>query len=72
MLSLFKCVLAQYMFLVVKMHYDCVKSNYVHDNFELLCDLNLILGLPCVMLILEVVYSLIEYAQRWDVFIMAF
>ncbi len=63
MLSLLKCVLAQYKSLVVKMHYDCVKSKYVHDNFELLCDLNLILDLPCVMPILEVVHSLIEYAH---------
>jgi hypothetical protein len=63
MLSLLKCVLARYKSLVVKMHYDCVKSKYVHDNFELLCDLDLILGLPCVMPILEVVHSLIKYAQ---------
>jgi hypothetical protein len=72
MLRLLKRVLAQDKSLVVKMHFDCVKSKYAHDNFELLGDLNLILGLPCVMPILKVVHSLIEYAQRWDVFIMDF
>jgi len=55
MLSLLKHVLAQYKSLVVKMHSDCVKSTYVHDNFELLCNLDLIIGLPCVMPILDVV-----------------
>jgi len=42
------------------------------DNFELLCDPYLILNLPCVMPILDVVHSLIKYAQCWDVFIMDF
>jgi hypothetical protein len=56
MLNLLKCLLARYKSLVVKMHSNCVKSIYDHDNFELLCDLDLILGLPCVMPILEVVH----------------
>jgi hypothetical protein len=63
MLNLLKCVLAQCKYLVVKMHSDCEKNKSTHDNFELLCDLDLILGLPCVMPILEVVHSLINYAQ---------
>jgi hypothetical protein len=54
----------------VKMHFDCEKKKYVRDNFELLCDLDLILGLPCVMPILEVFHYVIKYAQCWDVFIM--
>ncbi len=56
MLNLLKCLLARYKSLVVKMHSNCVKNIYDHDNFELLCDLDLILGLPCVMPILEVVH----------------
>jgi hypothetical protein len=70
MLSPLKCILAQYKSLVVKMHYDCEKNKFARDNFELLCDLDLILGLPCVMSILEVVHYAIKYAQCWDVFIM--
>jgi len=62
MLSLLKHVLAKCKSLVVKMHSDCEKIKSTHDNFELLCDLDLILGLPCVMSILEVVHFLIKYA----------
>ncbi len=72
LLSPLKHVLAQYKSLVVKMHFEYEKRKYAHDNFELFYDPYLILGLPCVMPILEVVYSLIKYAQHWDVFIMNF
>ncbi len=54
------------------MHSDYEKNKYVRDNFELFYDPYLILGLPCVMPILEVVHSFIEYAQHGDVFIMDF
>jgi len=54
------------------MHFDYEKINYIRENFELLCDLNLILDLPCVMPILEEVHSFIKYAQCQDVFIMDF
>ncbi len=54
------------------MHYDYEKSIYAHDNFESFYDPYLVLGLLCVMSILEVVHSLIKYAQHWDVFIMDF
>jgi hypothetical protein len=47
-------------------------SKYTHDNFELLCDLDLIIGMPCVMPILEVVHSFIKYVQHQNVFIMEF
>ncbi len=72
MLNPLKCVLAHPWFLVVKMHFNCEKNKSTLDNFELLCELDLILGLPCVMLILEVVHSLINCAQCRDVFIMEF
>jgi hypothetical protein len=64
MLGPLKCVLAQYKSLVVNMHSNYEKSKSTHDNFELLCHLDLIIGMPCVMLILEVVHSLIKYAQH--------
>jgi len=72
MLGPLKCVLAQYKSLVVKMHSNYEKNKSIHDNFELLCDLDLIINMPCVMPILEVVHSLIKYAQHRDVFIMDF
>jgi hypothetical protein len=57
---------------VVKMHSDYEKNYYACENFELLCDLNLILDLPCVMPILEEVHSFIKYVQCRYVFIMDF
>jgi hypothetical protein len=72
MLSLLKRVHDQYKSLVVKMCSNFEKIKYSPNNFELLCDLDLILGLPCVMPILEVVHSFIKYAQCQNVFIMDF
>jgi len=70
MLSPLKRILAHYKSLVVKMHSDCEKNKSACDNFELLCDLDVILGLPYVMPILEVVHYVIKYAQCWGAFIM--
>jgi hypothetical protein len=72
MLNPLKCVMAEYKSLIMKMHSNQDKNKYVCDNLELLCDLELILSLPCVMLILEVVHSFIKYAQCQDVFILDF
>jgi len=71
MLGPLKCVLAQYKPLVVNMH-NYEKNKFAHENFELLCDLDLIVGMPCVMPILKVVHSLIKYTQHQDAFIMDF
>jgi hypothetical protein len=46
MLSPLKDIMTGYKSLIVKMHYDPNKSKSAHDNLELLCDLELILGLP--------------------------
>jgi hypothetical protein len=35
-------------------------------------DLELILGLPCILPMLEVVHNLINFIQKWDVFISEF
>jgi hypothetical protein len=72
MLSPLKRVMTEYKSLIVKMHFDLHKSKFACDNLELFCDLELILDLQCVMMTLEVVHSLIKYAQCWDVFIMDF
>jgi hypothetical protein len=66
MFSPLKHVLGEYKSLVVKMHMDVPK------NLDLMCDLELVFGLPCILPMLEVVHKLIKYAQRWDVFICEF
>ncbi len=46
--------IVEYKGLIVKMHYDCVKTKFDHENLELLCDLELILALPYFTPMLEV------------------
>jgi hypothetical protein len=67
-----KQLLMEYKSLVIKMYMDASKSKHVWNNLDLLCDLELVLGLPCILPMLEVVHTLIKYAQRWDVFICEF
>jgi hypothetical protein len=43
------------------MNLNQFNNKYVHDKLELLCDFELILGLPCILPILEVVHSLIMF-----------
>jgi hypothetical protein len=61
MLSLLKWLLAKYKSLIVKMYMDAPKSKPTLDTLDLLCDLELILGLPCILPMLEVVHTLIKY-----------
>jgi hypothetical protein len=56
----------------VNMHTDAPKSKHVWENLDLLCDLKLILCLPCILPMLEMVHTLIKYAQRREVFICGF
>jgi hypothetical protein len=54
------------------MHTNALKSKLAWENLDLLCDLKLVFGLPCILLMLEVVHTLIKYTQRQDVFICEF
>ena len=72
MLSPAKRVLLEYKTLVVKMHLDSLKSKVARDNLESLCDIETVLGLPCVLLMLEAVHGLIKIAQKRDVSISDF
>jgi hypothetical protein len=54
------------------MHTNAPKNKPIHENLDLLCDLELVFGLPCILPMLEVVHTLIKYGQRWDVFIREF
>ncbi len=57
-----KPLLAKYKSVVVKMYMDAPKSKFVRDNLDFLYDLEFVLGLPCILLVLEVVHTLIKYA----------
>jgi hypothetical protein len=64
MFNLLKRLLAKYKSLVVKMYVDAPKSKLAWDNLDLLCDLELVLGLPCILPMLEIVHTFIKYTQR--------
>jgi hypothetical protein len=72
MLSSLKHVLGKYKSFVVKMHIDAPKNKLARENLDLSCDLELVFGLPCILPMLEMVHTLIKYAQRQDVFICEF
>ncbi len=48
------------------------KSEFACDNLKFLCDFKMILSLPCFMLVLKAVHTLIKYAQHQKVFIIDF
>jgi hypothetical protein len=64
MLSPLKCVMSKYKSLIMKMHLDSSKTKVVQNNLVLLGDLELILGLPCLLLMLEVMHTFIKFAQH--------
>jgi len=72
MFSPLKQLLGEYKSLVVKMYIDAPKNKTIQKNLDFLCDLELVLGPPCILPMLEAVHTLIKYAQRWDVFICEF
>jgi len=72
MLSPLKRVMVEYNALIVKMHSNHDKTKFAHENLEMLCDLELILALPCFMPMLEVIHIHIKYAQHQDAFIINF
>jgi hypothetical protein len=72
MLIPLKHVSGRYKSLIVKMHINAPKSELVRESLDLWCDFERILALPCILPMLEVVHTLIKYAQRQDVFICEF
>jgi hypothetical protein len=62
MLSPLKRLLIKYKSLVLKMYMDALKRKPTLDNLDLLCDLELVLGLPCILPMLEIVHTSIKYA----------
>jgi hypothetical protein len=72
MLALFKQMLGEYKTLVVKMIDDVVSSATIHTNYELLCGVKIVMGLRCVLLMLEVMQSLSKVARNKEIFICDF
>jgi len=65
-------MLEEYKTLVVKMTNDVVSNAVANTNYELLCGVKIVMGLKCVLPMLEVVQSLNILAQNKDIFICHF
>jgi hypothetical protein len=69
MLSPTKIVMAKYRTLLVKMALDNPTNQQVKLNHENLCDLQVLLGLVCILPMLESVHALIKIAQMRDLYV---
>lgn len=72
MLSLTKLVYAKYCTLITKMHTKSLKSEVDLKNLNALCNVEFILGLPCILPLLECVHTLIKVTQNINVFVCDF
>jgi hypothetical protein len=63
MLSLSKKILSEYKTLVIKMVEDNVTLDIGKTNYEVMCDLEMLLGLSCIIPLLELVQGLSKFAQ---------
>jgi hypothetical protein len=62
MLSPMQQVVGQYQPLITKMYVDAPKKNIATKNLNLLCDLELIMGLHAILPLLDFVHALIKLA----------
>jgi len=65
-------MMAEYKTLIMKMSHDSVSIAQARFNLDLFCDLHMLLGLSCLLPLLEVMNALIKFAQGRDVFIYDF
>jgi hypothetical protein len=63
MLNLAKKVLAKYKTFLMKKAMDNPTNHQVKLNYEHLCDLQTLLGLACILLLLESIRAFIKFAQ---------
>jgi hypothetical protein len=68
MLSLAKRLMAKYKTFLVKMTLNNLANQQAKQNYEHLCDLQILLGLAYVLPLLEFVHALIKFASMQDVF----
>ncbi len=62
MLFLAQWVLAEYETMVVNMHDDLHIVAVVKTNLQYLCDIEVVMGLVCIMPLLELIHALIKFA----------
>jgi hypothetical protein len=72
MLSLMKRVLAEYKTLMVHMNNDLNRVVPTKINLECLCDVEVVMGLMCIMPMLKAVHALIKFVQTCDTFVCDF
>jgi hypothetical protein len=53
----------------MKMHAKNPKNDTTSKNLSVLCDVELILGLPCLLPLLECVHKFIKIVQGRDIFV---
>jgi len=61
MLNLTKRLMVEYRTLLVKMTLDNPTNQQAKQNYEHLCDLQILLGLACILLLLESMHALIKF-----------
>lgn len=67
-----KKVYVKYCPLIVKIHLKSTKSEIALKNLNASCDVEFILGLPCILPFLKCVHTLIKFAQGKGVFVYNF
>lgn len=72
MVALFKVVLEEFKTHIVKMAQNFALNEFVVVNYELLCDVESIMGLIYVIPMVESVQILSKYVQNWNMLIYNF
>jgi hypothetical protein len=60
MLTPSKCVLIEYKILIIEMVDDMARNAYAKNNYELLCDCDIVLGLIFVLHVLKAMQSVFK------------
>ena len=61
--------MSEYKALVLKMHMDSSSLATAKANLNLLCEIELLLGLACILLMLEALNYLIKFSQQTTCFV---
>jgi hypothetical protein len=72
MIVLSKVVLEEFKTLFVKLAEDTTTNEFVIVNYELLCDIETVMGLTCLLPMLEALQGLSKYVQNIETFIYDF
>ncbi len=61
--------MSMYMPLLAKMAENGPSLLTAKVNYELLCDVNLLIFFACLLPMLETIHGLMKYAQKWNIFV---